>query len=64
METLTPEAKKARANYTKEYRKKMTLDQKTSRRDYQRKWRQENPDKVKAARIRYWNHQGEKLEAE
>lgn len=29
-------------------------------REYQKKWRASNPDKVKAAQIRYWNRRAEK----
>lgn len=35
-----------------------------ARREYQRKWRHKNPDKVKAATDRYWAHKAEREAAE
>ena len=61
VDSLTPNAKKARAAYMREYNKHLTEEQKEKRREYARKWRRNNPDKIKATKIRYWNRQGEKL---
>ena len=61
METLTPEGRQARAAYKKRYDSNLTEEQREKRREYARKWRKANPDKIKAIRIRYWNRQGEKL---
>lgn len=55
VETLTKAAKEARAAYVREYRAKETPEQKERRREYAREWRKANPEKVAAARVRYWN---------
>ena len=62
MEELTQAAKLARANYVREYRKTETPEQKEKRREYAREWRRQNPDKVKAARVRYWNKKAEEMQ--
>lgn len=37
---------------------------KQAQREYARKWRANNPDKVKAAQARYWQRKAAELEAE
>lgn len=37
---------------------------KAARREYQRKWRNANKDKIKANTARYWERKGKALEAE
>lgn len=38
----------------------MTEAARAAKREYQRKWRQENPDKVRAATERYWQRRAER----
>ena len=61
METITNEAKEARAKYLREYRKNRTEEQKEKERKYARDWRRNNPDKVKDAHTRYWNKKAEEM---
>jgi len=56
--TLTEAGREARAEYLKNYRSGLTEEQKEARREYGREWRRKNPDKVRAARVRYWNRRG------
>ena len=63
METLTKAAREARARYVREYRKNQTEEQKERRREYAREWAKKNPDKIKAARVRYWNKKAAQLES-
>ncbi len=39
----------------------MTDKAKEARKEYARKWRTANKDKVKAAQERYWNNKGEQI---
>lgn len=41
-------------NYMREYRKKLTPEQKEKRRQSQKKWVENNPEKFKAAQERYY----------
>ena len=42
----------------------LTDEQRAARREYQRRWRAENRDKVKAIQQRFYQRQAEKLTAE
>ncbi len=59
---MTNSAKEARAEYMREYRQRET-DEKEKRRECAKKWRQDNPDKIKAARVRFWNKKAEAVRA-
>ena len=49
---MTPQ--EARNEYRRQYRKNMTPEQRQRESEYNRKWRQDHPDLVKAAHVRYW----------
>lgn len=55
---LSEQAKKARREYMKEYRKKNKerLDA------MNREWKKNNPDKVRENNIRYWERKAKQLE--
>ncbi|MBR0266468.1 MAG: phosphatase [Clostridia bacterium] len=38
-------------------------DAKIAQREYMRRWRAENPEKVRAAQARYWNKKGAEMRA-
>lgn len=44
--------------------KEVTLTAIEARRMYQRRWRAKNPEKVKAAQLRYWQRKAEAMSAE
>lgn len=49
---MTPQ--EARNEYRRQYRKNMTPAQRQREREYNRKWRQDHPELVKAAQERFW----------
>ncbi|MBQ1778213.1 MAG: hypothetical protein IIZ93_08675 [Acidaminococcaceae bacterium] len=55
-EDLIADAKEANA-------KEKELAAKEARRQYQKTWRAKNPDKVKAAQLRYWVKKAEQMKA-
>ena len=64
---LTEDAKQLRRAYYKDLRrtrpKVLTPEQREKRRAYKRAWDRANPDKVRAAQIRYWNKKAESKKA-
>lgn len=54
---MESKAKEAKRIYNRQYRAKNA----ERLRQYHKEWSRNNPDKVKAAQIRYWQKQGEKL---
>lgn len=64
---LTEDAKKAKRKYYREYRRNwkrnLTPEQREKQREYKRAWDRANPDKVKAAQIRFWNKKAEEMKA-
>lgn len=55
---MTPEARAAKNEYMREYRKK-NRDKCNAN---SRRWRRNNPEKVKACAIRYWEKKAEEAE--
>lgn len=49
---MTPQ--EARNEYRRQYRKNMTLEQRQREKEYNRQWRQDHPERVKAAQVKYW----------
>lgn len=50
---MTPQ--EARNAYRRQYRKNMTPEQRQREREYNRRWRQNHPELVKAAQERFWS---------
>lgn len=50
---MTPQ--EARNEYRRQYRKKMTPEQRKREQEYNRQWRRNHPELVKAAQDRYWS---------
>ena len=47
-----------------EMKTELSEQAKAARREYQRKWRAKNKDKIKAQNKRYWERQGKELSSE
>ncbi len=61
--TLSAEARAARNAYMRNYRKKrMTEEQKEREREYQRQWKEDNPDKVQRHYKDYWERKALEME--
>ena len=56
-------ARAARREYMRRYKANMTPEKREALRTYQREWRRNNPDKVRANTDRYWERQAAKLQA-
>lgn len=54
---MTEEAKIARREYAREWRKR----NREALREYNRRWREDNPDKVAATTARYWQRKAEEM---
>ena len=50
---MTPQ--EARNAYRRQYRKNMTPEQRQREREYNRRWRRDHPELVKAAQERFWS---------
>ena len=61
MGTLSKEAREARAQYLRDRRANMTEEQKQARREYEKKWRDANPEKVRAIQARYWEKKAKEI---
>ena len=55
---MTEAAKEAQKAYAREYKRR----NRERLNEYQRKWRKNNPDKVKAATARYWEKKAQESE--
>lgn len=55
MAALSEEARAARREYDRQRRENRTPEQIEQDRAYHREWQRKNPEKVAAAREKYWN---------
>ena len=60
MENISDEGRKIRAEYLREWRKRMTEEQKERRKEYHRKYYQSHKGQYKEYRDRYWNNKANK----
>lgn len=61
---LNQAAKEARNAYMKEYKKTLTDEQKQQQRDYHKKWRANNKERIKEHQERYWMKKAKELTLE
>lgn len=54
-------ANEARNLYMREYKKTMTEEQKQKQREYHRKWRNNNKDRVQKHQESYWERKAKEL---
>lgn len=52
---LTPEAKRLRDEYLREWKEKNREQYNEYQKEYQKEYRKKNPEKIKQHRINYWN---------
>lgn len=54
-------ARQARNEYMREYKKNMTAEQKQARKDYNKKWHEQNPEKQREYQANYWLRKAEEM---